>query len=72
MFIPDPDPNFSSPDPGHKRSRIRIRIKELKYIQAKKLFSKLSEILSGMFIPDPDPGVEKHKKTLDPGSATLI
>jgi hypothetical protein len=48
-----------------------------------KIISKLSEILSGMFIPDsdpdpdldfypsliPDPGV---KKAPDPGSATLL
>ncbi len=56
---------------GQKDSRIRIRMKEFKYFNPK-IVSKLSEIWSGMFIPDPDldflpipdPGV---KKAPDPG-----
>ncbi len=56
MFIPDT--NFFHPGfliKGQKDSRIRIQIKKkLKLTQ--KNFSKLSEIWSGMFIPDPDPG----------------
>ncbi len=44
-----PDPNFSHPGS-------RIRIKELKYsMLAQTIVSKLSEIWSGLFIPDPDP-----------------
>jgi len=67
------------PDPLSKRFRIRIRIKEFKYFHflTLKTVSKLSEKLSGMFIPDPDfflipdpdPGV---KKAPDPISATLL
>jgi hypothetical protein len=57
-----PDPIFSPPDPRLKR--FRILIKEFKYLKTK-IVSKLSEISSGMFIPDldigflpiPDPGV---------------
>ncbi len=65
-------------------SRIRIRIKEFKYFNPKKIVSKLSEILSGMFIPDPDtesgswfyspipdPGVNKAPDA-ESGSATLL
>ncbi len=56
MFIPDPI--FFHPgsriqghnDPG---SRIQIRIKEF---LTEKIVSKLSEIWSGMFIPDPGSG----------------
>ncbi len=40
-----PDPNFSHPGS-------RIREKEFKYFNPKK-FSKLSEIWSGLFVPDP-------------------
>ncbi len=46
MFIPGP--NFFHP--GY-----RIRIKKLKYCNPKKFFTELSEIWSGLFIPDPDP-----------------
>jgi hypothetical protein len=47
MFIPDP--NFFPPGS-------RIPIKELKYrIVTQKIVTKLSEIGSGWFIPDPDP-----------------
>ncbi len=63
------------PDPGSKSFRIGIKEVCLTH----KFVSKLSEILSGMFIPDPDldflpipyPGV---KKAPDPGSgsATLV
>jgi len=64
MFIPDP--NFSIPDP-HQR---------ILSILTQKLFIKLSESWSVLFIPDPDPdflpisdpGV---KEAPDPGSATL-
>ncbi len=61
------DPNFSIPDPGSRvkkmrRSQIRIRIKD-SIIFTEQIVSKLSEIWSKMFIPDPDPGC---------GSATLL
>ncbi len=45
-----PDPNFSIPDPGSKRFRIRVKDSS---IFIPKIVSKLSEIWSGMFIPDP-------------------
>ncbi len=76
MFIPDPNIfNPGSPIQGQKESRIRI--KEFKYIY-QKIVSKLSEIWSKMFIPDPDidflpipdPGVKKAPDP-GPGSATL-
>ncbi len=65
---------------SHTGSRIRIRIASKNLgILTKKIVSKLSEILSNMFIrvPDldfypsrtPDPGV---KKARDPGSAILV
>ncbi len=67
---------FSSRIPGQTDSRIHIRIrnKEFTYL-TQKMVSKLSEIWSGMFIPDPDlhllpiqdPGV---KKAPDPGSGS--
>ncbi len=44
MFIPDP--NFF-----HPGSRIHIKV-----FQPQKIVSKLSEIWSGLFIPNPDPG----------------
>jgi hypothetical protein len=49
------------PDP-HERTEVLL---------IQKIVSEVSEILSGMFIPGPDPGV---KKALDPGSgsATLF
>ncbi len=71
MFIPDP--TFS-----HQGFEFfPSKIKEFKYFNPKKLFIKLSEIWSGLFIPDPypdflpipDPGV---KKAPDPGSGTLM
>jgi hypothetical protein len=62
MFIPDP--NFSIPDPVSKI--FRIRIKELSIFNPK-IVSTLSEIWSGMFVPDP--GV---KKLPDPGSRIRI
>jgi hypothetical protein len=40
-----PDPNFSIPDP-HQRILVFL---------TQNIVSKLSEILSVMFIPDPDP-----------------
>ncbi len=66
---------FPSRIPSQKDSRIRIRIKEFKYFNPK-IVSKLSEIWSKIFIPDPnldflpipDRGV---KKAPDPGSTTL-
>ncbi len=69
MFIPDP--NFSFPDPESRVkkipwSRIRIRNKKFKYL---KVVSKLSEIWSGMLIPNPDflpipdPGSRGQKDT---------
>ncbi len=56
------------PDLG---SRIRIRIKEFKYFNPEQIVSKLSEIWSGLFIPDPDPDFlpipdPGIKKALDP------
>jgi hypothetical protein len=81
MFIPDPNVFH----PGSRVIRILdpgsgFTSKLFKYFNPK-IVSKLSEIWSGMFIPDPDldffthsgsliqdPGVEKAP---DPGSATL-
>jgi hypothetical protein len=51
------DPGCLSRIQGQKDSRIRIRIKELSTgILILKIVFKLSEISSGLFIPDPDPG----------------
>jgi hypothetical protein len=80
MFIPDPKFfHHGSRIQGQKdsASRIRILIKEFKYFLTQKFVSRLSEILSGMFIPDsdldflpiPDPGV---KKAPDLGSRIRI
>jgi hypothetical protein len=52
MFIPDP--NFFHPGSEFFHPGSRIRIQELKYFNPKKMVSKLSEILSRLFIPDPD------------------
>jgi hypothetical protein len=74
LFIPDPT-FFPSRIQGQKDSgsRIRICIIEVKNFFPKKIVSELSEICSGMFIPDldrdflpiPDPWV---KKASDPGA----
>ncbi len=83
MFIPDPNllnPGSRIQGQKYPGSQIRIRIKEFKYLfLTQKCVSKLSEIWSGIFIPDPDldflpipdPG---FKKAQDPGSgsATLV
>jgi hypothetical protein len=92
IFIPDPGSEFFHPvpgsllDPGSKRfpdpeSGFASASKNLS-IFTQKIVSKISEKLSGMFVPDPDldffypsqipdPGV---KKAPDPGSgsATLV
>ncbi len=60
MFIPDPGSEFFPP----RSEFFPFRIPDL---QPLKIVSKLSEIWSGLFIPDP--GV---KKTLDPESVTLV
>jgi hypothetical protein len=60
MFIPDP--NFSIPDPNFFHHGSRIRIKELSILTHKMVF-KLSEIISGFFIPDPDPESRGQKGT---------
>ncbi len=73
MFIPDP--NFSTLDLGKKHPGSGTAPKQV--FLPLKTVSKLSEIWSGMFIPDPDffpvpdPGV---KEAPDPGSgsATLM
>ncbi len=65
---------FSIPHPGSEFIPSRIRIKNFKYLTQKSI-SKLSEIWSGLFIPDPDPdflpipdpGV---RKAADPGSGS--
>jgi hypothetical protein len=50
MFTPIPDLDFSIPDPDpHRRHD-----KEFKYFLTQKLFTKLSKILSEMFIPNAD------------------
>ncbi len=72
------------PHPGSEFFPSRIRMKEFKYFNPQKLFSKNSEIWSGLFISGiwvgdrgsgskqlkTDPGVEKSD--LDPGSAMNI
>ncbi len=59
MFIPDPN-FFPSriPDPGSKRFRIPdpYPLQRIQVFLNQKIVSKLSELWSGMFIPDPDPG----------------
>ncbi len=47
-----PDPTFSIPEPGSASKNLSIL--------TRKLFIKLSELWSGLFIPDP-PGVKKHQ-----------
>jgi hypothetical protein len=75
-----PDPNFSSGSriQGQKDSRFDL---DFKYFFTLKIVSKLSENLSRMFIPDPDPDFfpildPLVKKAPDPdpgpGSATLL
>ncbi len=93
-IIPDLDPGGSGSEMNLKTnysensriqgqkdswSRIRIRISKNSSILTEKIVSKLSEICSGWFIPDPDlifthPGslIQGVKKAPDPGSATLI
>jgi hypothetical protein len=74
MFIPDP--NFFHPGFGSASKNLSVLLQ-------KKMVSKLSEIWSGLFIPDPDPGTRPDflpiadpgvKKAPDPGSesATLL
>jgi hypothetical protein len=46
-------------------SRIRIRIKEFRYFNPK-IVSEVAKILSGLFIPDPDPDFYLSQ-TPDPG-----
>jgi hypothetical protein len=79
MFIPDPGYEFFYPgaDPRSKRFRIpepdphqRIYV-----FLALKTVSKLSEKLSGMFIPDPRSGFFYHPRSMvkitpDPGSGS--
>ncbi len=59
---------FSIPDPNFFHPGSRICIREFKYFLTKKLFFKLSEIWSGLFIPDPAhyflpriPGSKRHQ-----------
>ncbi len=66
MFIPDP--NFFHPGS-------RTRIKEFKYFSPQNIVSKLSEIWSRLFIPDPDPDFlpisdPGATKAPDPGSGS--
>jgi hypothetical protein len=80
-FFPSriPDPNFSIPDPGSEffPSRIPDPHQRIKAFSPPKIVSKLSEICSGLIIPDPDPdflpipdpGVQKAPDT---GSWTRI
>ncbi len=65
------DPNFFHPGS-------RIRIEEFKYFNPK-IVSKLLELWSGLFIPDPDPDFlpipdpgSRGKKGPGSGSATLL
>jgi hypothetical protein len=68
----NPDPNFSVPDPRSNKIP-RIRIEDFQYL---KIVSKLSEIRSGMSIPNPDIELflpipdPRIKKASDLGSAT--
>jgi hypothetical protein len=56
LFIPDP--NFSSPDPVSRVKKIpdpdSDPFKIIQVLLTQKIVAKLSEICSGMFIPDPD------------------
>jgi hypothetical protein len=77
MFILDSRSEFfPSRIQGQKESGylIRICIKELSFL-TQKIISKLSEIISGMFIPDPVLDFFTHlgsrvKKAPDPGSGS--
>ncbi len=74
---------FSNPDPGQKDPGTRIKGQKRIYVfLTQKIVCKLSEIWSGMFIPDQIPGPDldflpipdqEVKKAPDPGSgfATL-
>ncbi len=58
MFIPDSNISILDPESRVKKipkpgTQVRIRIKK-NIFSPKKLFSKLSKNLSGIFIPDPD------------------
>ncbi len=52
-FFPSRIRSFSIPDPH----------KEFQYFNPKKIVSKLQEIWSGLFIPDPYPGSRGQKGT---------
>jgi hypothetical protein len=54
MFIPDTGSEFSIPDPNFCHPGSRVHFEDFKYLTPKNGF-KLSEIWSGLFIPDPDP-----------------
>jgi hypothetical protein len=67
MFIPDPGSKFFYPGSGTASKNLSIL--------TQKIVSKISEILSGMFIPDldldllpiPYPGGSKKHRIPDPG-----
>ncbi len=68
---------FSIPDQEFFYPGSRICIKEFSSILTQKMVSKLSEIWSGLFIPDPDPDFlpildagSKGQKAPDPGSGS--
>ncbi len=75
ILDPESATNFSIPDPGSKRHRISGSVTKNLSIFNQNIVTKLSEIWSGMFMPDPgsgflpswspEPGV---KTALDPGS----
>ncbi len=55
--------------PGSEFSTSRMRIKDLRYFHPKKWFlAKLSEIWSGLFIPDPGSGFLTHPGSRIQGS----
>ncbi len=72
LRIRDKHPGSRIPDPNCSNSGSRIRIKEFKYFN-QKIVPKLSEIWSGLLIPDPDPDFNpswiqrsKRHRTPDP------
>ncbi len=56
LFIPDPDPNFFFSGSRAKKIPGSTSTSKDLGILTQKIVSKLSEIWSGMFIPDPDAG----------------
>ena len=66
QIFPILDPNFSIPDPGSALKNLSILTQKMVY--------KLSETVSGLFIPDPGSRIQRSKRHQipDPGSRIRI